>query len=148
MASPEMLPQRDAILPSYLHSSKTTGLPPVGAPLRAELHARVLHAGVGAPAATVFVLVAAVVNRAEVIEGVVIGENASVAIPIGVGFRLQQVVFVGQRPPHVAISAEARNDVAQIAVVDLGGHRLIAPLVVGMEEDEIGLDADAAQTRG
>ena len=145
MASPEMLPQRDAMLPSYLHSSKTTGLLPVGAPAGGQFHARVLHAGVTAPAAPVLVLVIAVVDGAQMIERVVVGNNARVAIPVRVGLVLHKVELVGQRPPHIAERAEARNHVAQIAIVHLGRHRLIAPLVVGMKQNQVSLHADAPQ---
>ena len=85
------------------------GFLPVGTPLCAELHARVLHAGVGAPPAAVFVLVIAVVDRTQVIECIVFAEDLRVAVPIGVGLGAEQVVLVGERPPDVAISAESRD---------------------------------------
>src|SRR5208337_1187362 len=122
-------------------------LAPVAAPLRAQLQTRILDAGMRAPSAAVLILIAAVVDGAQMAEGVVLAENSRIAIPIGCGLGLQQIEFVGQRPPHIPVRAETRNHVAEIAVVDCSGHRLVAPLVVGMKKDQIGLDADAAQCK-
>src|SRR5205807_488827 len=44
--------------------------------------------------------------------------------------------------PDVAEGCEARDSVAQVAVVSVGGHGGEAPAVVGVEEDEVGLDAE------
>src|ERR1017187_550331 len=121
------------------------GLGPVGAPSGGHLHARILHAGVSAPDAAVLILITAVVDGAEVIERIPLSNDACVAIPVRAGFTLHQVELVCQRPPDIAESAEARDDISEIAVVNLCGHGLIAPFVIRMKQDEVNLNADAAK---
>src|SRR6185437_2013386 len=48
---------------------------------------------------------------------------------------------VGDRPPNVTECGEARDRIAKVEVVDLVGHGLVTPGIVGMEEDAVSLDA-------
>ena len=67
------------------------------------------------------------------------------AIPVLLGLGLHQIELVRHRPPDVAVGRQPRDDVAKVAVIHLGGHRAIAPAVVRVEEDDVGLDAQVAQ---
>ena len=65
--------------------------------------------------------------------------------PVKVGQRLllvvyHQIVFVGHRPPYIAISRESGYHVAQVSVVVFTTHSIIAPLIVRVEKDHVGLN--------
>ena len=68
-------------------------------------------------------------------------------VPVGLLLLLHEVELVGQRPPDVAEGRQPGDDVAQVAVVRGGLHAVEAPvaLVVGVEQDQVGLDPQVAE---
>ena len=90
-------------------------------------------------------MVRGVVDGAEVLIGVdLLDEMQELGEVLG-GLGLHEVVLVGEGPPDVAEGGEAGDEVADVALVDVGGHGGVAPAVVGMEEDEVGLDVEVAE---
>ena len=106
-----------------------------------------LNAGVRHPRLAVIVHDVAVVDRAQMLVRVARLNYAEEAIPIGQRFRLHEVPLIRERPPHVAIRCEPRNYIAKIPVVHFGWQVRVAPVIVGMEQDQIGLDVEVAQLR-
>ena len=101
-----------------------------------------LEAGVGDPGARV------VVHDVRVVDGAEMADRGRPARRCGrsgrspgrdLGLRMRSNSLASDHQT-LRIGGEARDDVAEIAVVGLGGHRGVAPAVVGMEEDEVGFD--------
>ena len=118
------------------------------APLPHALDVPILDADVGHAflCMVIAVLVAAVVNRAQMVVG--IAQTDDVKKPIPHFHRLvaqHKVVLVGHRPPNVGIGRQAGYHVAQIGEVALVRHGGKSPAIVGMEENQVGLDAQIAQ---
>ena len=67
------------------------------------------------------------------------------AVEVLGGLGLHEVVLVGERPPDVGGRRRGGRRRSGVAVVDLGGHGGVAPAVVGVEEDEVGLDVEVAE---
>ena len=107
------------------------GLGKIGA-----LDALVRHPGFG-----VVIELTAVVDRAQMLIGITLLHHTEEAIPVCHRLAIHQVVLVRHRPPDITISCQPRHDVAQIAVIVFGVHRGKAPAVVGVEEDDVGFDA-------
>ncbi len=89
----------------------------------------------------------AVVDGAQVIVGVRVAHELEVIVPVLHLDRGHEVVLVGQGPPHVAERSEPSHQILQDALVDAARHVVEAPRaeVVGVEEDEVGLDAELLQ---
>ena len=68
-------------------------------------------------------------------------------LPVLLALGPQQVVLVRQRPPHVREGGEPAHDIAEVALVDRGSQVGEAPAVVGVEQDEVRLDAELAELR-
>src|SRR6266516_4007086 len=79
----------------------------------------------------------AVVDRAEVLVGIVLLDDAEEAIPVGHGFVLHEIILVGHRPPDIAIGGESGHYIAQEAIIRLGIPSSNATTVVGVEENDI-----------
>ena len=58
-----------------------------------------------------------------------------------------EIVFVGKRPPHIAIGSESAEHVPEIAIILSGSHTIEAPVtfIVRMKEYEIGFDSKVAE---
>src|SRR6266498_2697980 len=73
----------------------------------------------------------------------------NLAEPFEILFALffHEVVFVGQGPPNIPKGCEAADDIAKIMIILVGSHAIEPPmtLVVRMEEDKIGFDAEVPQ---
>ena len=67
--------------------------------------------------------------------------NGCVVLPVLKLLGAHEVVFVCKAPPHVAVGGEARDDVVPVEVVLLAVHDGEAPAVVGVHNDDVGLDA-------
>ena len=104
-----------------------------------------LEAGVGDGGAGVVVHDVRVVDGAHVLVGVVLLDELEETGELGGGLGADEVELVGEGPPDVAIGTEAGDDVAEVAVVDLRRESGVAPAVVGVEEDEVGLDVHVAE---
>ena len=61
------------------------------------------------------------------------------------GLAEQQIVLVGQGPPDVPVRSQPGHDVLQVAVILARAHRGEAPAVVGVEQDQVRLDAELLQ---
>ena len=121
------------------------GLVPGSESLRRFFKVVLLQTGVRAPRLGVVVYHAAVMNRPQPAVRIAFLHDAKEAVPIGHRLRAHQVVFVGDRPPHVPVCGKPRHRVAQIAVVRLRSHGLESPRIVRMEENHIRLDAGSHQ---
>src|SRR5258708_38518977 len=62
----------------------------------------------------------AVVDRAEMLVGIVLLDDAEEVIPDGHGFVFQGIIFVRYRPPDIAIGREPSHYIAQKAIIRLG----------------------------
>ena len=82
-----------------------------------------------------------IVNPTKTLMGIFVLQQGADPLPIDSIFNTSDIPFVGQRPPHIAIRGESGDQVSHIACVVLFAHAAISPLVVGMKEDDIGLDA-------
>ena len=82
-------------------------------------------------------------DRDEVMIGIVGKDGIGPGIPVADGLLAQEVVFVGEAPPDVAIGAKASCHVAAQQFARFARHAVEAPAptVVGMEQDEVLLDA-------
>lgn len=88
-----------------------------------------------------------IVDAPQVRVRVFLGETLQEVRPVGVGFLLHEIELVGHAPPHVLVGGKASHQVVNVKVVGLVTHVGEAPTVVGMEDDEIGLNAQAVQRR-
>src|SRR5438105_15855558 len=77
---------------------------------------RGLDAQVRDPRLSVVIKRKAVVDRAEVLVGIVLLYDAEEAIPVRHGFVPHEIIFVGHLPPHVAICSKLVYDTSQIAL--------------------------------
>src|SRR3954451_17992804 len=75
--------------------------------------------------------------------------DLEISIPIRWLLLLHEVELIGHRPPDVAITREAREDVTEIAIIAGRIHAIEAPMafVIRMKQDEIRLDAETHQLR-
>ncbi len=105
-----------------------------------------LAAAVGDPWFGVVVKSLAVVDGTQVVVRVVFHECVSHLFPVIDGQVRQQIVFIGHRPPHVAVSAVARGYVFEVTQVVFHGHFGKSPAVVGVEQNQVGFDAKLHQT--
>jgi hypothetical protein len=62
-------------------------------------------------------------------------------LPVAEILRPYEVVLVGQRPPDVRKRGEPSNDIAHVTLVNRRTEVHEPPLVIGMEQDQIRLDA-------
>jgi hypothetical protein len=62
-------------------------------------------------------------------------------------FLFHEIPFVRERPPNIAIGREPRDDIMQVTVIRIRRHPVEAPmpLVVGMEQNDVCLDAEFLQ---
>ena len=100
-----------------------------------------LQAGVRAPRLGVIVDNARVVNGAQMAIRVFSLNDAEEVVPVGHRLGADKVVFVCDGPPDVAKCRETRDGVAEIEIVDFIWHGFVAPCVIRVEEDAVGLDA-------
>ena len=98
----------------------------------------------GHPRLAVVVPADTVVDGTRVLARIAFLHDAEEAVPVGLALRAHDVELVRHRPPDVAVRREPGHAVAQVAVVRLGRHPVEAPAaaIVGMEQDEVGLDAE------
>ncbi len=115
-------------------------LPPFGRVLRGAVRIDPLDAAMGDPRAGVVVETVAVVDRGEVAHVVAAAEDLGQVLPVLGRLPRQQVVLVGQRPPDGAMRAQPPGEVPHVPVVGRLRHLREAPPVVGVEQDEVGLD--------
>ena len=82
--------------------------------------------------------------------GIVGKDGIGPSIPVADGLLAQEVVFVGEAPPDVAVSTEASSHITAQQFARFARHLIEAPAaaIVGMEHDEILLDAEAEQPFG
>ena len=123
-------------------------LAPLAPPVGGALDVPVLDADVIDPRLAMIEVhrLFAVVDRLEMPRRIVLLDDVEEAVPARDRLHVdQEVVFVGERPPDVAKSAEAGDEIAHVAIVLLGRHRAIAPAVVGVEDDDVGFDAHVPQ---
>ena len=111
-----------------------------------EHRGAVLDAGMGDPWLAMIVIDVELVDRAQSVVRIGGDQHLEQMIPVGDSLSLHDVVFIGHRPPDVAIRPEARGHVAKIALVVGAPHaRIAALLVIGVEQDDVRLDAQLAQ---
>jgi hypothetical protein len=87
----------------------------------------------------------AVVDRTQVAVGILVDDDGGQPLPVRLGLARHQAALVGHRPPHVREGREPPHRVPDQAVVGLGAQIREAPPVVGVEEDDVGLDAQVSQ---
>ena len=119
-------------------------LPPGRAPFRGALNVPILNADVIDPRLAVIEIhrCLAIMYRLDVPIGVVLFDYVEISIPLRDGLTIQQeIVFVRQRPPDVRKSREPGDEIADVAEIAFGPHVAIAPAIVWMKNDDIGLDA-------
>jgi hypothetical protein len=66
--------------------------------------------------------------------------------PVGHGLRVHEVVLVGQREPDIWEAGQSADDVANQVVVHGGAQVREAPPVVGVEQDQVHLHPELAET--
>ena len=76
---------------------------------------------------------------------VVFRNQQAVALPVLRRLGGDDIVFVGQRPPHVAERAVSGDHVFQVGVAGRCIHLVHAPAVIGVHEDDVRLDAQLHQ---
>ena len=111
----------------------------------------VLDGAVGVAFVPILVIFGRVaVDGDEVMIGIVGKDGIGPCIPVADGLLAQEVVFVGEAPPDVAISTEACRNISAQQFACFAWHLIEAPAaaIVGMEHDEILLDAEAEQPLG
>jgi hypothetical protein len=69
------------------------------------------------------------------------------ALPVDGPLRGHQLVLVGQRPPHVREGGQSPHYVGEVSIVSVGAEIGEPPPVIGVEEDEVCLDAERVQVR-
>ncbi|CAH0219989.1 hypothetical protein SRABI76_02481 [Microbacterium oxydans] len=127
------------------HDRLAPALAPVVGVLRGAIHVDALDADVRDPGRGVVVERTAVVDRVEVPEGILLADDGREPFPVRRVLRPEQVVLVRHRPPHVREARQPAHHVAQVALIDGRTEVCEAPAVVGVEQDEVGLDAETGQ---
>ncbi len=88
----------------------------------------------------------AIMDRAQVLVGIVFFQDMEIAVPLlhrlGID---QEVIFIGKRPPDIPVGGKPRREIGDIAEILLGRHVGIAPAVIGVKDDDVGLDAERAK---
>lgn len=123
-------------------------LAPLAPPVHRALDVPVLDADVIDPRLAMIEVhrLLAIMDRLEVSRRIVLFDDVEETVPACDRLYVEkEIVFVGERPPNVAKDAKTSNEIADIALVLLGTHRAIAPAVIGVEDDNVGLDADVPQ---
>ena len=87
----------------------------------------------------------AVVDGTHVVVRIFFAEQVCVVLPVLKLLGAHEIVFVCKAPPHVAVGGEARDDVVPVKVVLLAVHGGESPAVVGVHNDDVGLDAALLQ---
>lgn len=101
-----------------------------------------LNAAVSDPRFVVVVESAAVVNAAQVLNGIVGLYDAEEAVPILFGFGFHEIPLVGKGPPDVSIGGKACDGIFEVVVVGFCAHFFEAPAVIGMKENKVGFDVE------
>ena len=145
-----MLPQPWSMSPSYAHSSMTTGLPHSRAPLvgvlRGPVDVDALHAGVRDPRAAVVVEArGSCGSSSRWPYGSCSRRSAANRSQSAASFDHSRSYSLASDHQTSGYAASRRDDVAQVPVVGGGPDVGEAPPVVGVEEDQVGLDAELAQ---
>ncbi len=86
-----------------------------------------------------------VVDRAQMLIGIALLHQVKKPVEVLRGLGLHQVEFICQRPPYISISAEPSHDVPNVTLINIGRHNGIAPTVVGVKQDQVGLDIQVAK---
>ena len=76
---------------------------------------------------------------------VLLRHQTEIIVPIQHGLVAHQVVFIGEGPPHVPESRQPGHGVPQIGKVGFPGHVRKSPAVVGMEQNQVRLNAHFPQ---
>ena len=76
---------------------------------------------------------------------VLLRHQTEIIVPIQHGLVAHQVVFVGKGPPHVPEPRQPGHGVPQIGKVGFLGHVRKAPAVIGMEQNQVRLNAHFPQ---
>jgi hypothetical protein len=73
--------------------------------------------------------------------------DADEPIPIGFLLSRHKIVFIRQRPPHVAIGAEPAYEVTKVTVIGIVWHAVESPVpfIVWMKQNNIGFDSQCAK---
>ena len=99
----------------------------------------------GDPGLGVVVKAPAVVNGAQMPRGVQGLHQAEAVVPVLGALGGHQVVFVGKGPPYVPEGRQPGHRVTQIIQIRFMAHLGKAPAVVGMEQNQVRLDAHVRQ---
>jgi hypothetical protein len=123
------------------------GVPVQNGPAEVGDRRPVLDAGVGYAWVGLVEQLGAVVDRPQMPVRVGVGHDLEESLPVGVGLGLHEVELVGQRPPDVPVGGQPGDDVPQVTVVGRRRHPVEPPVpfVVGVEQDQVGLDAEIAE---
>ena len=112
---------------------------------RAFVEINSLDGAVCDPRTVVVVHHAAVVNGTQMSVYILLNQNGRIALPVRDCLFLHEVILIGQRPPYIAVCAEAGNDVFPVEIILFRAHFREAPSVIRMHADEICLNAALAE---
>ena len=96
----------------------------------------------------IVVEVAGVVDGTEMMIGIFIAHLHEIMVPVFFGQMTDKAVLVGQAPPDITAGGQAGDDIVDITVVGFAVHGIetVLAVVVGTEQDHVGLDAEVAQS--
>src|SRR3954454_4648675 len=86
-----------------------------------------------------------VVNGTEVLIRITLLNDPEKPVEIRLGFRLHEVPFVCHRPPDIPECGKPGYSVAKVLIIHVARHALVAPAIVRMKQDEVGLNAKVHQ---
>ena len=66
-------------------------------------------------------------------------------LPVGQLLGRHQIIFIGQGPPYIPVGTVTGGHVADVEQILRAGHGGKSPAVIGVEQDQVGLNAQVQQ---
>ncbi len=81
----------------------------------------------------------AVMDRTQMVVGVLFTQDGGIVLPILQGFGFHQIILVGQAPPHIPISRISGCYIIPVQVIGLSSHIRKSPAIIRMHDNDIRL---------
>ena len=122
------------------HHRLLIALPPLLHPLTGQIRVDPLHRTMRDPRPCVVIHLLTVVNGTQMAVHILLTDDRRIPLPVRQWFLRHQVIFIGQRPPHIPVGRKSRDHILPVQIVLLFRHHGESPSVVRMHHDQIRLD--------